>query len=1063
MITKTDPIGIRVLTKNMMDCTFNHTEEVLRNIEKIRRTAYAAHDDFRITLQKAPDQGIMEAHGYNNAISILGSRGAGKTSIIMTLQHILRYGEESWKKNIIEAAPKRDIDKNNILMPILVPQDFSQGQSLLSWVIMQLLQKGEEIERIITAEKMYLGGINGPFAKWDTHKTNCSAFDPLRKCMDDLTRSFELRYKRDAGYISANSDHVYEYMDEVRRDGRLILDMLRLISMIVDFYRFQQPKKSTENAADYEPLIFFVIDDMDLAPSHSQEVLTLVLRYLQHPNIVVLCGWNQELFQSHLCLDLLKTQGSLDSKLLDTNFGYDDVFMKRQRKRIAALDSARRLAIDNLKKAFPPALRYEIRGLSTLQRAWFPNAPIDKSKPDSSDCFIHVISDALRECRPDNNAPVEFLFNNDNAVLAYMRIFDNKARGMVNAYLAFQMLRQYISQWDKNSKFDITSQIKALIDTLLFSNTRFVPYRRGLRDLIRIDKVAISRQDAICEYFCNFQAVENVLKEYHLATDMADKNSSFDQLFYIERQYNYFPTIIIDTYILLNFVENMLMYICRKPYYEHGGLEFSKVLNKIIPPIRISPDPDNLLSCALALSGIDEIDLFPNSKDFRTNLLLLNAYEKHNISDENYDFSGIHSYRNLSCALTDVFGVNLENIKQNNRFSGLNRDWLSTIGRLFSALIHSHQNVRRLNIYRNLLYQNNPESAWDVIYLVDALANFSVNIKSWNRKELKERKILMSDLEDIAYVARYILSLIRKWKKTDRKDRDAELRHMKEMMLFDKSFTEYTEYSDKKLIDIQEYKEKIENFRRNLHSVLTTTEVDEKIKPLTEDMEYASFLVHSVSCANNNINMLIINLRLRLQHACYKTLSNKKTAYERFLYLLGVSKKIPAILEKLQLGTGVWSTKESKAAFTLMEILRQYNIEELYSDARQVFQLGPTLERTSRNIYNQCLQRISRWIKKEYRYFSQQDLLSIEEILDVLQEAYQKIQRDTEVEDKMQEVIKTFGHNVAILCANLSVHKEMPDGRGEHYQSEVVWPVENPDRDEFKQWKTQSYETDLFS
>lgn len=1057
MITKNAPIGIRVLTRNMMNCSFNHTDEVLATIEKIRTTAYTVQDEFRNSLLNFPNQGVMEARGYNNAISILGSRGAGKTSIIMTLQHILRYGKDAWEKNRIGGT-----DKENILMPILVPQDFSQGQSLLSWVIMQLLQKGEEIERIITTEQLYMCGMNGPFAKWDNSKQKYASYDPLRECMDNLTNSYELRYKRDAGYEAADSEHVYEYMDEVRRDARLVFDMLKLVSMIVDFYRYQQSKVPTKKDTEREPLIFFVIDDLDLAPSRSQEVLNLVLRYLQHPNIVVLCGWNQELFQSHLCMDLLKTQGALDTKLLDTNFGYDDVFMTRQRKRVAALDSARRLAMDNLKKAFPPALRYEIRGLSTVQRAWFPNTPTNESIADRVDCFLNVIRDALRACRADENAPVEFLYNNGKAIWAYMRIFDNKARGMVNTYLAFQMLQQSVAHWDKKSEFDITSLIIALIDTLLFSNTHFVPYRRGLRDLIRIEKVVISpeKEKTICEYYCNFKSAEEILREYYDEKENVDGNRPSDKMFFVERQYNYFPSLVIDAYILLNFVENMLEYICMKPNYEHGGLEFSRILNRIVPPIRNSPDPDDLLSCAFALSGIEKVDLFPETRDFRANMLLLNAYEKERLSDESYEFTGVHSYCSLSRALSDTVGVGPEKKKQTDRLVDLNRDWFHSMERLLGSLYYSVKNVKRLTIYRNLLYQNRNELDWDAMILVDSLADKVVNIQSWNRTGGDERPITMSELNDIAYIVRCVYTFIRKWKQIKKNDKPAVARGKIETRLFVQLFAKYADGGIEKVIDVRNYKKEIENYRRDSR---IASEMEEAAETPSDDRELLATVEIATRYAKRNIDLLLNKLKTRLQCTCYNTFARKENVYEQFLHLIDVSKRIPDILDKLQLGEGVWTMRENNAVFDLMEVLREYDIVDLYSDVREIFELGPKLAQTGRDTYIQCLQRIKRGVDREHRFFAKKDLTRMELSIEVLQDAYQNIQRDMEVEEQLKETVLSFGRDVAAICAELSVHSQMPDGRSEGYQREVMWPVAMKDREEFVQWKMPTYEQGLFT
>ena len=138
---KKHPIGAQVLSKRMMDCTFPHTDEVLETIKGFREVAASVHDSFNGKIKNNPNEALLDARGFNNAISILGSRGSGKTSVIMTLQHILKVGMKNWEAGVVP----EHIDESNIMMPIMIPQDCSAKQTLLSWLIIQLLEKGEEI------------------------------------------------------------------------------------------------------------------------------------------------------------------------------------------------------------------------------------------------------------------------------------------------------------------------------------------------------------------------------------------------------------------------------------------------------------------------------------------------------------------------------------------------------------------------------------------------------------------------------------------------------------------------------------------------------------------------------------------------------------------------------------------------------------------------------------------------------------------------------------------------------------------------------------------------------
>lgn len=85
--------------------------------------------------------------------------------------------------------------------------------------------------------------------------------------MDSLTRSFELLYKCGINPISTDMDHIFFYLDEMRRNSKLILDMLKLISMMVDYYRYYSTKYSDYATSFRELLFFFSVDDLDMAPS----------------------------------------------------------------------------------------------------------------------------------------------------------------------------------------------------------------------------------------------------------------------------------------------------------------------------------------------------------------------------------------------------------------------------------------------------------------------------------------------------------------------------------------------------------------------------------------------------------------------------------------------------------------------------------------------------------------------------------------------------------------------------------------------------------------------------
>jgi len=55
-------------------------------------------------------------------------------------------------------------------------------------------------------------------------------------------------------------------MDNVKHDATVLVEMMKLISMIADYNRekFQRSQHYGASPIDHEPLLIFVIDDLDL-------------------------------------------------------------------------------------------------------------------------------------------------------------------------------------------------------------------------------------------------------------------------------------------------------------------------------------------------------------------------------------------------------------------------------------------------------------------------------------------------------------------------------------------------------------------------------------------------------------------------------------------------------------------------------------------------------------------------------------------------------------------------------------------------------------------------------
>lgn len=1030
-------IGARVLTKQMMECSFVHTDAVLETIDKIRKRAAAVHDEFENSLLESPNEAVMGARGYNNAISILGSRGSGKTSIIMTLQHILQIGKEAWQKR------SNPIKTNNIIMPLLVPQDFTPNQSLLSWVIIQLLEKAEQIEKEIANNNTYVFGSRGPFYRWMSASQKYPVKDPLRECMDNLTASFELRFMSENSLIGKD-DQVYHYMDAAKRDSELILEMLKLISMMTDYYR-NNSLCTSDNANKEEPLFFFCIDDLDLAPERSNETLKLVLRYLQHPNIVVLCGWNPELFQTHLCIELLKKQGALDSNLTDINYCYDDVFMYRQRKRIAALDSARRLAIDNLKKAFPPAQRYEIRSLTTKQRASFP-IQADASDRNGDISFFELIERTINCCINSEETPkkhIRFLYSRmDEKLHVYMRIFDNKVRGMINVYRAFEDFYEHVKTWDHKTELPVTNQVKSLLDTILFSNTRFAPYRRGIRDLIRIDNIVLQANHSICEYYCDFKSVEKVLKDYDKRMEQLHELHPLDAEYRIEREYSYFPSLIIDVFLLLNFMENFVRYITKYEHSEHSGVVFSSLLNQVIPPVLIDIDANDSLSQAILTSGINVIPLFPQTDSVRLNVELLDSYEKHDFTDGQYVFNGGHSYCRLFDSFFYTVSKNGKIDEESLRFLfDRTPKWFLMITKLFSCLRYSDKNVKRRLVFSNLLSQGLYMSQDEILQKVNEL---NLHGQSFLDAETKFKKSVSDDDMDTLIVCLREADALR------RKIKNCKIRKIRELNpveedfaaiqraeIFLGVFSYLQEVSKDSWLDAEELKKRLQDYRTYKLRPRDRKEINNEIADIA-----LLFIDHT-------IEILFFNLKQRLEGAVLINYQKLTDPISRYSYLGSAAKTISKYLKKWELSIGQWTSLEATICLELISFFKEKELVEPLILIRRIAQIGPKLHEESREDYVSEVDKLKSWINKHSSLILREDMPKLFESVKTLETAPSHIRRALIVDDQVYELFIEFGKALACKYAEtgLIVLSETNSPR--------IWPFTKQNRERLKIWGDQ--------
>lgn len=379
--------------------------DIMEDIEAIRKTAENVvtkdidEKDIDSTLRK-----------YNNIVSILGERGSGKTSVLLTIQ-----------KNLEE----KNKDYVNLLFPLIKPDcignEYKNEDTVIGWLIGGFGKIVEEIENDIYESK-----------KYKVNNKNTDYFQNCRKRNDNKLRCL---------YNQLIEYYLYsrrEYQDIIKNEYESFNSYVENISYSVDseqklflkFYDFINEiiliLKKSENS--YEPLIFFFFDDIELSVDRCEEVINVITKYLLHPNIVVLIAGYIKQFRQRLLVDLLKRDNLINllkEKSDQLNTSSQEI-----------LEESKLLVNDILKKAMPPALRKSVHRLSldekynfiydgnnTLERLIYKVIIENNIGKDKEKVELLIQNGFLIKSEFDDKARVNKVFFN---------IFDDTPRSIIN-------------------------------------------------------------------------------------------------------------------------------------------------------------------------------------------------------------------------------------------------------------------------------------------------------------------------------------------------------------------------------------------------------------------------------------------------------------------------------------------------------------------------------------------------------------------------------------------------------------------------------------------------------
>lgn len=550
--------GARYISSNSIIKILPGIENIKDDIDQFRRVAF----DYNKNMSK--EQKEREYHNYflatekfNNTISILGQRGTGKTSAMMTLFDQIHKGSYFRNKD-------SEDNKYDIINRIIDPEEMGDGSDSLGW--------------IITALDKYIGSFSNMYKNnSDLLDTDCLRIGSNRyqvEILKDLITQLRVSYisskKEYSNLMNANSSTLAEYNDKVTRmlseDYDFHEKFNNFITSLVDFKR---KLNGNEDFTDFnkEPLIYFFFDDVDTSAKHCPNILINILNFLCHPNIVVCISGNYDVFERCMIKYFLKMtnypQRELTEDEIDNAHGRSEFFLKKvlpatYRYRIIWYTNEVLFGLRyNEEKTNDESIESKLEELNILQlisyvfEYGFTNSEIEG---EYLDFFTIPKYGKSRE---------DIVLKNNRYLYAYLSVFGKNVRSFMNvySYLYTEAISVYTLRAINNSKIEKNKywnnqRFSEFVNVLLESKFTYSRFRKKIDrflkfkyDLVKDSKVL--NNDDIRNLRIDCEELNNIVID--ILSD--DSNKDIDK------------KGIIESLIMLAIFVNEIFYVIHKDEY----------------------------------------------------------------------------------------------------------------------------------------------------------------------------------------------------------------------------------------------------------------------------------------------------------------------------------------------------------------------------------------------------------------------------------------------------------------------------------------------------------------
>ncbi len=601
--------GAREINVDFLKQSIPGLDDLDNTIKRFREVAYNYNNIYQNKSKYYDEK-------FNNNISILAGRGMGKSSALITI--ISQIESSQYFKKV--SAKKNYID---IINPMIDPEDINENSDILGWVITSLFEQANQLEQTDSKKS----DLNYYF------NIDNSIHHDLQEKKKELISYYSIYSKEYSNVALNNSVNVHDYNsnleDILTFDYKLHKCFIEFINMIIKYKRDINRHTMKGLAGEkIEPLIYFFFDDVDMSSKKSIKILTDILSYFAHPNIVIFISGDYQVFEQSLMAYFMSETKEVTLKMS---------YKKRKKEIKFAKDRTEYF----LKKVLPPSYRFYVQEFSNDAAKIVHHYHSNRDNIFEKKNILELLSYVFCAGFEVNNKPEENVYlktfivpkpddNDDfdeeklvelndeirmNYLYAYLSVFSVNIRGFMNVYNYLVKEAENIFESEDKHKYWNINKFKEFLRVILNSKHTYQKYQNNIEKFIYVkDQTDNKEQDddstkndytklrIDCEELGLF--INELMKRLKDNLDkviMDDDNDKENDPDYIKGE--------INSIIMLPILVNELFYIIHQKNYEQ---RYKSVKNKL----------KNILTNTFVNSLNKNILLIPNNLGMRRTLCI---------------------------------------------------------------------------------------------------------------------------------------------------------------------------------------------------------------------------------------------------------------------------------------------------------------------------------------------------------------------------------------------------------------------------------------------------------